>query len=236
MTSHSLPGFLGKSKMTERKRPLERRGERRETPFLLHDCNNGGKKKRYTHVGWRWSRRRDLVPFLSFSSVSLFFNLKVELSSPAAALADGFCRRTKMANNNRNYAEFGPWVNLSFYWSKASSCIKRLCGLAELRRRCTASRRVGVVPLCLTPEAKMFHRRHHAVSLLDPPQSASRTWKHRRPSSDGLEKRCLTPSLCITSVYFGFHSVCFSVCLKLTLVNTLHCQRQNTMEKRVSLV
>lgn len=99
--------------------------------------------------------RRDLVPFLSFSSVS-FFNLKVDLSSPAASLAVGFCRRTKMANNNKNYAEFRPWVKLSFYWSKASSCIKRLCGLAELRRRCTASRCVGVVPLCLTPEAKMF--------------------------------------------------------------------------------
>lgn len=179
--------------------------------------------------------RRDLVPFLSFSSVSLLFNLKVELSSPAALLAGGFCRRTKMANNNKNYAEFRPWVNLSFYLSKASSCIKRLCGLAELRRCCTASRCVGVVPLCLTPEAKMFHRRHHAVSLLDPPQSATRTWKHRQPSSDGLEKRCLAPSLCITSVYFGFHSVCFSVCLKLTLVNTRHCQRQNTTEKEFHL-
>lgn len=83
--------------------------------------------------------RRDLVPSLSVSSVSLLFNLKVELSSPAASLAEGFCRRTKMANN-KNYAEFRPWVNLSFYLSKASSFIKRLCGLAELCRHCTANR------------------------------------------------------------------------------------------------
>lgn len=33
--------------------------------------------------------RRDLVPFLSFSSVSLFFNLKVELSSPGCIVGRG---------------------------------------------------------------------------------------------------------------------------------------------------
>lgn len=54
--------------------------------------------------------------------------------------------------------------------------------------------------------------------------------------SDGLEKRCLGHvmvfvehrcSVCITSVYLSFLSVCFSVCLKLTTVNTYHCQRQH---------
>lgn len=156
--------------------------------------------------------RRDLVPFLSFSSVSLFFNLKVELSSPAASLAVGFCRRTKMANNNKNYAEFRPWANLSFYWSEASTCIKRLCGLAELRRRCTASRRVGDVPLCLTPEAKMFHRRHHAVSLLDPPQNASRTWKRRLPSSDRVGRKDVWLHLCVWPLYILDFILCVSLC------------------------
>lgn len=61
-------------------------------------------------------------------------------------------------------------------------------------------------------------------------------WMVLSHGSDGLEKRCLGHvmvfvehrcSVCITSVYLSFLSVCFSVCLKLTTVNTYHCQRQH---------
>lgn len=42
VTSYSLPGFVVKSKTSERKRPIERRGKERNSFFVLHDCNKGG--------------------------------------------------------------------------------------------------------------------------------------------------------------------------------------------------
>lgn len=44
VTSHSLPGFLGKSKTTERKRPLERRGKKRNSFFCYMTVIMGVKK------------------------------------------------------------------------------------------------------------------------------------------------------------------------------------------------
>lgn len=43
VTSHSLPGFVVKSKIPERKRPIERRGKERNSFFWLRDCNKAGR-------------------------------------------------------------------------------------------------------------------------------------------------------------------------------------------------
>lgn len=57
-----------------------------------------------------WS---DFKLFCLLAKSVFFSKLKVELSPPAAPLADSV-GGPKMANNNKNYAEFQPWVNLSF--------------------------------------------------------------------------------------------------------------------------
>lgn len=110
-------------------------------------------------------------------------------------------------------------VNLSFYWSKASFCIKRLCGLVG---RAPPPLSSWWVCRCRTPLPHTWSK--------DVPQTSSCCLMLRSAPEKatclvlrGWRKDAWLLSLCITSAYFGFLSVCFSVCLKLTLVNTRHC-------------
>lgn len=69
--------------------------------------------------------RRDLRLWSDFKlfcllAESVFFFLLFFFQTQGGALAPScivgrFCGRTEMANKNKNYAEFQPWVNLSFY-------------------------------------------------------------------------------------------------------------------------
>lgn len=138
-----------------------------------------------------------------------------------------------MANNNKNYAEFQPWVNLSFYWLKASFCFKRL--LLAGRQSSIAAiwlvDREGSYPFAQhkdVPQRSADRWRLYDVSLLNTP--AFCTWKCHSRGSDGLEKRCLTLSLCSTSV--SLISFCVFLCVPQT--TTRHCQRQNTTEKSIT--
>lgn len=78
------------------------------------------------------------------------------------------------------------------------------------------------------PQRSADRRCQHAVSLLTTP--AFCTWKCHSRGLDGLEKRCLTLSLCSTSV--SLISFCVFLCVPQT--TTRHCQRQNTTEKSIT--